>query len=235
MRSIVQITNGVTGIVDKVQTLLVYWEKKYKHMWDQDKDAYIRCAMQSKHGTCLLNYGHANSFTTGASLALHAAVYVVFSCMSACRRYEKAQKPLTAFDADITKYADLSEEVLAENAAESIKFLFVDCGPLKQVNAFIVSLCMHTCHCLDAFSRYLPVMQQGGVNVARLSHNVVRWYGLTYPHRLCCYALMWPVMCICAFCSKTSGSATPHLTILPLFCRLWWVIVRHGVPTSPAC
>lgn len=42
MRSIVQITNGVTGIVDKVQTLLVYWEKKYKHMWDQDKDAYIR-------------------------------------------------------------------------------------------------------------------------------------------------------------------------------------------------
>ena len=43
LRSIVQITNGVTGIVDKVQTLLVYWEKKYKHMWDQDKDAYIRC------------------------------------------------------------------------------------------------------------------------------------------------------------------------------------------------
>ncbi|KAL0040883.1 hypothetical protein WJX79_008591 [Trebouxia sp. C0005] len=89
LRSIVHITNGVTGIVDKVQTLLVYWEKKYKHMWDQDKDAYIR-------------------------------------------RYEKAQKPLSAFDADISKYADLSEEVLAENAAESIKFLFVDCGPLKQ-------------------------------------------------------------------------------------------------------
>ncbi len=42
LRSIVQITNSVTGIVDKVQTLLVYWEKKYKHMWDQDKDAYIR-------------------------------------------------------------------------------------------------------------------------------------------------------------------------------------------------
>lgn len=51
-----------------------------------------------------------------------------------CRRYEKAQKPLSAFDADISKYADLSEEVLAENAAESIKFLFVDCGPLKQVS-----------------------------------------------------------------------------------------------------
>ena len=42
---------------------------------------------------------------------------------------------MSAFDADISKYADLSEEVLAENAAESIKFLFVDCGPLKQVSA----------------------------------------------------------------------------------------------------
>ena len=42
LRSIVQITNGVTSIVDKVQTLLTYWEKKYKHMWDQDKEAYIR-------------------------------------------------------------------------------------------------------------------------------------------------------------------------------------------------
>lgn len=50
LRSIVQITNGVTGIVDKVQTLLVYWEKKYKHMWDQDKDAYIRC--ECLHGLC---------------------------------------------------------------------------------------------------------------------------------------------------------------------------------------
>ena len=57
-----------------------------------------------------------------------------------CRRYEKAQKPLSAFDADISKYADLSEEVLAENAAESIKFLFVDCGPLKQV-------CHASCMC----------------------------------------------------------------------------------------
>lgn len=39
------ITNGVTGVVDKVQTLLVYWEKRYKHLWDTDKDAYLRCAL----------------------------------------------------------------------------------------------------------------------------------------------------------------------------------------------
>ena len=42
LRSIVQITNGVQSIVDKVQTLLLYWEKKYKQLWDQDKEAYIR-------------------------------------------------------------------------------------------------------------------------------------------------------------------------------------------------
>ena len=42
LRVIMQITSGIQNIVDKVQTLLLYWEKKYKHMWDQDKDAYIR-------------------------------------------------------------------------------------------------------------------------------------------------------------------------------------------------
>lgn len=61
------------------------------------------------------------------------------------RRYEKAQKPLSAFDADISKYADLSEEVLAENAAESIKFLFVDCGPLKQVYHASEMCCICIC------------------------------------------------------------------------------------------
>ena len=76
MRSIVQITNGVTGIVDKVQTLLVYWEKKYKHMWDQDKDAYIR-------------YGY-----------MHGLAGLTRGCMSGCnkhcvpfnKRFSKASK-----------------------------------------------------------------------------------------------------------------------------------------------
>ncbi|KAK9846646.1 hypothetical protein WJX81_008333 [Elliptochloris bilobata] len=89
LRPIAAITVGVTGIVDKVQTLLMYWEKKYKSVWDQDKDAYMR-------------------------------------------RYEKAQKPLAAFESDITRYADLAEEIIAENTGEAVRFLFVDCGPLKQ-------------------------------------------------------------------------------------------------------
>ena len=32
------------GIADKVAALLHYWEGKYKHLWEQDKDAYMRCA-----------------------------------------------------------------------------------------------------------------------------------------------------------------------------------------------
>jgi dynein heavy chain len=37
-----QITGGITTIVDKVQTFLSSWEKKYKHMWETDKERYIR-------------------------------------------------------------------------------------------------------------------------------------------------------------------------------------------------
>ena len=82
-------TNSITSIVDKIQQFLNYWERKYKYLWDQDKDAYIR-------------------------------------------RYERARKPLNAFVADITKHLNLQEEVLTEDAMTNIKFLRVDCGPLKQ-------------------------------------------------------------------------------------------------------
>ena len=43
-RAAKHISDGVTGIVDKVQTLLIYWEKKFKALWDTDKDAFIRQA-----------------------------------------------------------------------------------------------------------------------------------------------------------------------------------------------
>lgn len=42
LKTIMQITHGITGIVDKVQAFLTFWEKKYKQLWDQDKDAYMR-------------------------------------------------------------------------------------------------------------------------------------------------------------------------------------------------
>lgn len=89
LKTIVLITNGITSIVDKIQQFLNYWERKYKNLWDQDKDAYIR-------------------------------------------RYEKAKKPLNAFVMDITKHLDLQEEVMSEDAASDLKFLRIDCGPLKQ-------------------------------------------------------------------------------------------------------
>lgn len=88
LKTIAQITTGITSIVEKVQHFLNYWEKKYKHMWDQDKEAYIR-------------------------------------------RYEKARKPLSAFDADITKYLELQDEVLTEDTTTNMRFLHVDCAPLK--------------------------------------------------------------------------------------------------------
>ena len=61
LKTIVQITTGITGIVDPVQASLEHFEKKYKRLWDQDKEHYIR-------------------------------------------RYEKAQKPLSSYEADVTEF-----------------------------------------------------------------------------------------------------------------------------------
>lgn len=90
MRSIVQITNGVTGIVDKVQTLLVYWEKKYKHMWDQDKDAYIRYMdhlpwTNTPSGTCTLCKGVPNPLPYCS--AMHCCLcclHAICTCTPGC-------------------------------------------------------------------------------------------------------------------------------------------------------
>lgn len=41
-RAAKHISDGVQSIVDKVQILLVYWEKKFKALWETDKDAFIR-------------------------------------------------------------------------------------------------------------------------------------------------------------------------------------------------
>eukprot|EP00798_Chlamydomonas_sp_ICE-L_P021926 gene21926-28972_t len=89
LKTIMQITSGITSIVDKVQGFLTYWEKKYKHIWEVDKDAYMR-------------------------------------------RYEKAQKPLSSFDADIQRYNQLQDDVLIEESTTNMRFLRIDCGPLKQ-------------------------------------------------------------------------------------------------------
>lgn len=42
LKVIVAITSGMSGVAEKVQGYLGYWEKKYKHIWEQDKEAYIR-------------------------------------------------------------------------------------------------------------------------------------------------------------------------------------------------
>ncbi|CAM6114547.1 unnamed protein product [Calypogeia fissa] len=83
------ITSAVHSVTDKVQQFLQSWEKKFKTVWDQDKDAYIR-------------------------------------------RYERAKKPLSAFEADIIKYKDLIEDVQAEEAITNLRFLRIECGVLKQ-------------------------------------------------------------------------------------------------------
>jgi dynein heavy chain len=47
-------------------------------------------------------------------------------------RYEKAQKPLSSYETDINEFANKQDEVAHEETTANVKFLFIDCGPLKQ-------------------------------------------------------------------------------------------------------
>ncbi len=61
LRSVQAITSGVSNVAEPVQAAIEHFEKRYKRLWDQDKDAYMR-------------------------------------------RYEKAQKSLSSYEADVTEY-----------------------------------------------------------------------------------------------------------------------------------
>eukprot|EP00899_Mesostigma_viride_P014884 jgi/Mesvir1/23397/Mv21091-RA.2 len=142
LKTIVSITTGITSIVDKVQQFLAYWEKKYKHIWDQDKEAYIR-------------------------------------------RYEKAKKSLSAFNADISKYKELQDEIQAEDTITNMRFLRIDCGPLKQslvghcdtwVNKFTGLLNTLAANELSAIHSYfatnLVLLKKQPVNLDMLADSV---------------------------------------------------------------
>lgn len=52
-----QLAAAMPSLADKVQALLLYWEKKYKQLWDQDRDAFFRWCIDSTlsyHGTCAI-------------------------------------------------------------------------------------------------------------------------------------------------------------------------------------
>lgn len=95
LKTVVSITSGVTSIVERVQDILNYWERKYKNIWDQDKESLIK-------------------------------------------RYEKQQRPLSDFDADITRYKDLISAIIREDSSTNSIFLRIDSAPLKQT---LVSHC----------------------------------------------------------------------------------------------
>jgi len=48
------------------------------------------------------------------------------------RSYEKAQKPLSSYEADVAEFLNKQDEVAHEETTANVNFLFIDCGPLKQ-------------------------------------------------------------------------------------------------------
>jgi dynein heavy chain len=47
------------------------------------------------------------------------------------RRYARARKPLSSFEADLAEYSSREDEVAHEASTANVRFLFVDCAPLK--------------------------------------------------------------------------------------------------------
>ena len=41
-RTEAMLSQSMPSVVDRAQTLLLYWEKNYKQLWDQDREAFIR-------------------------------------------------------------------------------------------------------------------------------------------------------------------------------------------------
>ena len=48
------------------------------------------------------------------------------------RRYAKANRALTAFETDITRYKELAHDIQSEEGTSTIGFIRIDCSPLKQ-------------------------------------------------------------------------------------------------------
>eukprot|EP00002_Diphylleia_rotans_P022931 TRINITY_DN4501_c0_g1_i3.p1 TRINITY_DN4501_c0_g1~~TRINITY_DN4501_c0_g1_i3.p1 ORF type:complete len:4513 (-),score=1142.54 TRINITY_DN4501_c0_g1_i3:360-11993(-) len=88
---ILSIHTGMSTNSEKTLKYLNTWDK-YKHIWELDKDAFIR-------------------------------------------RYAKANRPLAAFETDITRYRELQTEIQNEEGFSSVNFVKIDCTQLK--NALI--------------------------------------------------------------------------------------------------
>ena len=49
LKTVSLIANGVTSLAGQVQQFLKYWEKKYSHIWDVDKDSFIEGYRKANH------------------------------------------------------------------------------------------------------------------------------------------------------------------------------------------
>lgn len=69
-----------------------------------------------------------------------------------CRRYEKANQGLDSYQADIANYNSMAEEIMLEAPSESIRFLSLDCNPLKEVCPALIK--SNTAACSDVYPAY---------------------------------------------------------------------------------
>ena len=93
------------------------------------------------------------------------------------RRYEKAQKPLSSFEADISRYLQCIDEIRGEDGATNMRFLRIDCGPLKLT---LVG------HCEAWVSKFTGLLGQLAATELRTLHTYFR-----------CAGRWWWCVCVC--------------------------------------
>lgn len=106
LKIIVAIMGGINNSRESLGNFLSHFEKSYKQLWEQDKDAYMK-------------------------------------------RYERQNKSLAAFEADIISRKETEERIQNEDSIVNMAFLKVDCTPLKQ------SMVSHCENWVDRFTALL--------------------------------------------------------------------------------
>ncbi|CAM9228493.1 unnamed protein product, partial [Choristocarpus tenellus] len=119
LKIVVQVMNGMSASATELQKYLSYWDK-FKHIWDNDKDGFIR-------------------------------------------RYGKANRGLSQFQADIDRYRELQADITQEEATHTINFIKIDCTQLK---AALVG------HCMQWQGKLTGLLNQNAIGELRGLHEL---------------------------------------------------------------
>ena len=117
--------------LEKVQTILLSWERKYHNLWDQDINAYMRWVLALLLKCCLWRWLQEFIYSDRCA-SVHRWIKDKLHSQL-CRRYAKVQRSFDEFKADIQDFHNMKNKILMESPSEIVLFINIDCQPIKQV------------------------------------------------------------------------------------------------------